>query len=323
MTEAQLLEFLRRIDINVDDVPEATFATLEKIAQQFVMTIPFEQLDVALERDIATEPVKIFEKIVQRRRGGFCFENNVLLYEVLVSLGFDCKRHLGRVVIGGNAQGSNHMLISVTFDNKTYLMDGGFGGCSMRRPLDLSKINGEPQLCYPEIIRLIQDNEKYVGRGGIRMQVFDATKWVDEHAMTEECWLDQWASNLSDPVFDCDIAQKAFVVSKRIQDNWFTNSRLVVLLSDHGHRYLQKDKFIVKERRRYDDIFYFFPDLKNFTDFVLPKNDHDGPIWSKTSIDVANAEYINYLAAEFGIYDLGDNIDGNPIAFDDFPLRCL
>lgn len=324
-SETEVALFLARIEFGDESSREPTLATLKRVMRQFTRAIPFEQLDVALGRDIATDPAAVFAKIVRRRRGGFCFENNVLLFEMLKAMGFrDVCRHVGRVLVGGRTQGLTHLLVSVALEGRRFLVDGGFGGASLREPLDLALTAGEPQLVYPDVMRLVQDDCRVVGAGGVRMQLFDANAWQDTG---EEAWLDQWASNLSEPVFDVDVAQKSFAVAKRLApDNWFPHSRLVVLLDDAGARYLQKNKLHRKHRTRHDDLRLFFPDFTTTT-LVVPetasKQATDGKILAKTVADVADADYLAVLAAEFGI-DLGANADGQPIAFPgDFPARCL
>eukprot|EP00634_Sargassococcus_sp_CCMP2135_P013645 CAMPEP_0198666562 /NCGR_PEP_ID=MMETSP1467-20131203/65069_1 /TAXON_ID=1462469 /ORGANISM="unid. sp., Strain CCMP2135" /LENGTH=334 /DNA_ID=CAMNT_0044403211 /DNA_START=21 /DNA_END=1025 /DNA_ORIENTATION=- len=322
-SEAAVALFLARIDFEPEASREPTLATLKKVLRQFTKSIPFEQLDVALGRDIATDPPSVFDKIVRRRRGGFCFENNVLLYEMLRALGFQkVRRHVGRVLVGGRTQGLTHLLVTVELEDGHFLVDGGFGGASLREPLDLSKTAGQPQLVYPDVLRLVPDDCRVVGAGGIRMQLFDSNKWQESG---EEVWLDQWASNLSEPVFDVDIAQKSFAVAKRLApDNWFPHSRLVVLLTDTGARYLQKNKLHRKHRTRMDDVLLFFPDYSCTTTSPEPTSEKgDGKIFAKTVDDVADSDYLAVLAAEFGIADLGHNSAGEPLSFADFPPRCL
>ena len=56
------------------------------------MAVPFENLDVLLGRRISLKPDAIFRKLVTDRRGGYCFEQNSLLRDVLTTLGFKILR---------------------------------------------------------------------------------------------------------------------------------------------------------------------------------------------------------------------------------------
>src|SRR5690625_4255835 len=63
--------------------------SLHDLSAAHVQAIPFENIDILLRRPIEIEPQAIFDKLVTRRRGGYCFEHNGLMLEVLRRLGFD------------------------------------------------------------------------------------------------------------------------------------------------------------------------------------------------------------------------------------------
>jgi len=71
--------------------------TLEALVRAHLDAIPFENLDVMSKLAIRLDLRRAFEKIVVRRRGGFCFEMNLLLGAVLLALGFDARYGLARV----------------------------------------------------------------------------------------------------------------------------------------------------------------------------------------------------------------------------------
>ena len=60
-------------------------------------SIPFENLDVLLGRPISLEPEALFQKLVVERRGGYCFEQNLLFKAALEALGYEVEPHLARV----------------------------------------------------------------------------------------------------------------------------------------------------------------------------------------------------------------------------------
>src|SRR5882672_5747193 len=65
------------------------------------MTVPFENLSVRRGEAIVLEESRLFEKIVLRRRGGFCYELNGLFAALLRTLGFRVARLAGRVGVDG------------------------------------------------------------------------------------------------------------------------------------------------------------------------------------------------------------------------------
>lgn len=67
---------------------EPSFATLRALHLAHLRTVPFENLDIHLGRPIRLDRAALFDKIVKRRRGGFCYELNGLFASLLQRLGF-------------------------------------------------------------------------------------------------------------------------------------------------------------------------------------------------------------------------------------------
>jgi N-hydroxyarylamine O-acetyltransferase len=83
--------------------------------------IPYENFDVQLQRPIIIDPHAAFEKIVERGRGGWCYEMNGVLGLVLKEMGFDVTR---RSADGSSAH--SHLFLTVDLDGTTYVCDVGF-----------------------------------------------------------------------------------------------------------------------------------------------------------------------------------------------------
>ena len=118
-------------------------------------TIPFENFDIALGRDIDLKPEAIFQKLVRSPRGGYCFEINGLLTMALCALGFDVRRALGRVHYRGEPTPRTHQVAIATVEGQRWLCDVGFGGGCLRTPLPL--IFDQPQEQESDVFRLVQD----------------------------------------------------------------------------------------------------------------------------------------------------------------------
>ena len=78
--------YFSRIEYTGTRVP--TLATLTEIHRHHARAIPFENLDVLLGRGIRIDPTSVEKKLIHDRRGGYCFEQNGLLRDVLTTLGF-------------------------------------------------------------------------------------------------------------------------------------------------------------------------------------------------------------------------------------------
>lgn len=118
--------YLRRIQYHGSSQPTA--ATLRDLHRQHLCTVPFENLDIALGTPIILAPDRLFEKVVTRRRGGFCYELNGLFCELLRAMGFHVQMLSARVRNGDGSYGPDfdHMLLSVEL-GELWLADVGFG----------------------------------------------------------------------------------------------------------------------------------------------------------------------------------------------------
>lgn len=128
----ELAAYLRRIRFDGRVRPD--LATLKAIHRAHQYAVPFENLDVQLRRPVVLEPEASYDKIVCRRRGGWCYEMNGVMGWALRQIGFEVMRVSGGVmrVQAGDAQLGNHLCLLVLLD-QPYLVDVGFGG-SMAEP---------------------------------------------------------------------------------------------------------------------------------------------------------------------------------------------
>ncbi len=116
---------------------EPSLDVLRAIHRAHAVSIAYENLDVMLEVPVSTEIGPIFDKIVGRGRGGWCYEMNGLLGWALAELGFDVVRLTGgvfREFVGDEAFG-NHVVLRVDLD-EPWIADVGIGDCFLE-PLPL------------------------------------------------------------------------------------------------------------------------------------------------------------------------------------------
>jgi len=110
--------------------------TLKRIHLAHVMTIPFENLDIHLGKPIAIDLKSVAEKIIDRHRGGYCFEQNTLFAGVLEELGYRVTRLGARVGFGDvRALKRTHMVLLVNADGEDYIADVGFGAGELLEPM--------------------------------------------------------------------------------------------------------------------------------------------------------------------------------------------
>ena len=107
-----------------------TREVLAGLCLRHTASVSFENLDILLGRPIVLDLESLFDKIVARRRGGYCFEQNGLFRAVLEQLGFRVTPLQARVRLGVAADvhtPRTHMLLRVDFDDGPFIADVGFG----------------------------------------------------------------------------------------------------------------------------------------------------------------------------------------------------
>jgi N-hydroxyarylamine O-acetyltransferase len=118
----------------------ATLDTLEAIHAQHAQAIPFENINPLLHWPVRLDMASLEQKLVREGRGGYCFEQNLLLYHALRTLEFDVTGLAARVLWDapeGAVRPRSHMLLLVDLDDRPYVADVGFGGLTLTAPLRL------------------------------------------------------------------------------------------------------------------------------------------------------------------------------------------
>src|SRR5215207_5422586 len=118
--------YLKRIKHNGSR--EVTAETLRALQVAHLMSVPFENLSIHAGEAIVLDEDALFTKIVDQRRGGFCYECNGLFAGLLRALGFDVVMLAAGVAKndGGFGPIFDHMTLMVTLAER-WLVDVGFG----------------------------------------------------------------------------------------------------------------------------------------------------------------------------------------------------
>ncbi len=149
-----------------------TLETLRDIHRLHPASISFENLDPFLGDCVSLDLGDVQNKLVQHHRGGFCYEQNRLLMEVVQALGFKVRGLAARVLWNRPADAvvpRSHMLIAIPIDGETWLMDVGFGGLTQTAPLRLAP--GIEQETPHEPFRVLDEGGTYL------MQAHAAGEW--------------------------------------------------------------------------------------------------------------------------------------------------
>jgi arylamine N-acetyltransferase len=114
-------------------------AALAELHEAHVRAFTFDNIDVLLGRHPGVSLEVIQQKFVDRGRGGYCFEHSTIVAAALERLGYQVRRHLGRVgdPASGAQQGRTHMVVEVVLEGERLLCDPGFG-MSLLRPIPMA-----------------------------------------------------------------------------------------------------------------------------------------------------------------------------------------
>ncbi|MBA2501316.1 MAG: arylamine N-acetyltransferase [Pyrinomonadaceae bacterium] len=167
--------YLERINYRGSLAPAAE--TLRDLQIAHLLTVPFENLSIHAKQPIVLNDGALFDKIIRRRRGGFCYEANGLFAALLRALGFNVAMLSAGVA---NAEGDfgpdfDHMALMVTLEQR-WLADVGFGD-SFREPLLLDERSEQVQ--GGRAYRIVPD-----GTHLILMQRDGADEWKAQYRFT-------------------------------------------------------------------------------------------------------------------------------------------
>jgi len=144
--------------ISYSGAVEPTLANLIAIHRAHLLSVPFENLDIP-QRPIVLDLERLYDKIVLRRRGGFCYECNGLFAWLLRTLGFQLAMLSGRAVSkeGKMPPEFDHLLLQVDL-GEAYIADVGFGN-SFLEPLRL--VEDEEKLTAGSVYRLHRNGPRW------------------------------------------------------------------------------------------------------------------------------------------------------------------
>jgi N-hydroxyarylamine O-acetyltransferase len=137
MTKSKMVqEYLNLLNLNNRKLD---FSLIADLVTQHVATFAFSSVGCRLGNDLPLDFESLFNRIVISRRGGYCFEQNGLLYAIFEELGFSPKLYLGRVIHNTDTHpGLTHRISMIEDDGAKYIVDAGFGPLGPRVPVPLS-----------------------------------------------------------------------------------------------------------------------------------------------------------------------------------------
>jgi N-hydroxyarylamine O-acetyltransferase len=120
---------------------DVSYETLRDLQRSFLLAVPFENLDIHFGKPIEIGAHKVYRKVIEDRRGGFCYELNSLFHDILMEIGFNVT-FLGATMMRDGRPGTpmGHMVLKVCVGGHSWLVDVG-NGKSVREPMNLDESN--------------------------------------------------------------------------------------------------------------------------------------------------------------------------------------
>ena len=214
--------YLDRINYRGSLLPTAE--TLRALQVAHLLTVPFENLSIHAKQPIVLEDEALFGKIVERKRGGFCYECNGLFAALLRALGFDVAMLSAAVANAAGVFGPDfdHMTLLVSLEQR-WLVDVGFGD-SFREPL-----------------RLDETGEQVQGKRGFRIHSDDPYLVLSQRSGDDE-WKPQYRFTLQ-PHEYADYEEMCRYHQTSPQSH-FTQARICSLATKEGRISLSEMRFI-------------------------------------------------------------------------------
>lgn len=228
--------YLARIGLDRRDI-RCDLETLRTLQRQHLLHIPFENLDIHWKIPIVLDTERFYAKIIENRRGGYCYELNGLFNELLKALGYHTHLVSGRVFMGerGYSPDFDHMGIVVKIADEEYLADVGFGDFASV-PL---KLDPSDEQIDREGIFYVRPTE----HGAFEIEKLIEGKW------TPELLFGRSSHDLHEFAERNEFQQHS-------PDSHFTKRKICSILTSDGRKTLTNNKFIVtaKVERTETDI---------------------------------------------------------------------
>lgn len=171
-TLAQMLD----VDAYLERIGLSGRPSIEQVHRAHVTSIPFENLDPHQGLPVSLGVEDLERKLVTERRGGYCFEQNMLLKAALEALGADVDMFLARVRVGmepGVVRPRTHLVLRVSENGSYWHADVGFGARGILDPIPFGA--GPPQEQSGFGFRVVQDGPELL------LQKLAGDEWVDAY----------------------------------------------------------------------------------------------------------------------------------------------
>ena len=208
------IKFSGEIELNLEGIT--------KLMRSQLFSVPFENIDVQAGKIISLHGDDIVNQIVNLNRGGYCYQINGLFSLALQEIGTPHFYVAARPMVNPGQNAKTHLGIIATIENENYLIDLGFGGNSIRKPLKLSDTGTEIQHDSDTFTLTKTEENEYL------LQILIGKEWSNLYSfdLTPQRWIDFKPANY---------------YNYSHPDSVFTQKLIVVLQNPLGKKILAKN----------------------------------------------------------------------------------
>ena len=227
-----LKKYLNRIFI--EESRNSSLDYLDELILAHQYAVPFENIDIFdYKKQIEISTDSIFDKVVKRNRGGYCFELNTLFYKLLLACGYEVYPTLARVVKYGESYlPSLHRLTIIKYDNSLYVCDVGFGSVQ------------------PGFALKIEGGLEQTSKNGLAQtfKVEEKNGWWKINYRSKNSWENTIMFNLREQE-EVDFVSPNYYTCNS-ENAIFTQKRMVNLRTENGNKSIDSDTFIQIENHQ-------------------------------------------------------------------------
>ena len=238
-TTEQIRQTFLRLGLAVPETVTPDRETLFHLQRAFLQTVPYENLDIVAGIPLSLSEDALYDKIVTRGRGGYCFEINGFMAVLLRSIGYTVTEYLARYLRGETAiPMRRHRVLRVTADDGSeWIMDAGIGQESFRVPLPWGDTETETNDGF-RVYRL-------------RMRAFygwmiEDHPIIEDHPMGEDAIFKPFYSFTEEPQLPIDYEMPSFWC-ERHPDSPFTKAPMLAIKTDSGRIAIDGNQLSVYE----------------------------------------------------------------------------
>ncbi len=217
---------------------------VDELQKKHLARFSFNNIAVLLGRPISLDIGDIVQKIVVENDGGYCFEHNRLMHDVLSSLGFEVRCLIARVINNQDIDSPRtHRITLLKWQGDDYLIDVGFGANCLTFPIKIGQFNeADPKKQNFRIV--LNKNQDYqleifTKAGYYSLYIFDLNRYTEADCLVGNFYSSQHpnANFVNNLVVSLILPDKVLSLKNNVYHR--IGAKSTEIININGHRKLQ------------------------------------------------------------------------------------